>query len=555
VRLPGCGWRELVLVAAGFAALTVFFLAPLALHLGSVGRVDNADTRLLIWNVAWVARTLVVDPVHVFDANIFYPHQGTLAYSEPNLGAGLLAIPVYWTTRNAYAAHNFVVVTTFVLSAAGMYYLVRHLVGDRRAAVFAAICFAYCPYVFARLAHVHLLMTAGLPFAMLAFHRLAERPTLPRAAALGLVVVAEAISCGYYTVFVALTVGFAALVAAATGRRWRDRRYWLALVAAAAVAVAFALPLFIPYMRLQHEGFSRSIDEARQWSADWRAYLASSAFAHAWMLPIIGHWKDVLFPGFAAAIGGTIGCIAGWRAGGRLRDATILYGAIAAAACWASFGPEAVLYRVLYVLVPAFSLLRAASRFGIVVAFALSALAGIAMSRLFARLDARPRTAAIAFVVLTAAAVAELRVPLSFPRVPPVEPVYRMLARLPRGPVLEIPFYSTRFGFERTRYMLSSTAHWMPLVNGYSSYIPRDLLERTETLASFPTREAFVALERDRVRYVIFHVDLLSEDVRHDLAARLERFGAYVVRRYGDSRAWLYEITSFPAEGHAASSR
>jgi hypothetical protein len=45
---------------------------------------------MAIWNVAWVARTLVTDPLHVFDANIFYPHRQTLSYSESNLGAGIL---------------------------------------------------------------------------------------------------------------------------------------------------------------------------------------------------------------------------------------------------------------------------------------------------------------------------------------------------------------------------------------------------------------------------------------------------------------------------------
>ena len=109
-------WGELAIVVAAFGILTVFLIAPMALHLGSVGRLDNADTRMLIWNVAWVARTLIVDPLHVLDANIFYPHRGTLVYSESNLGAGVLAIPVYWATRNPYAAHNFVVLLTFVLS-------------------------------------------------------------------------------------------------------------------------------------------------------------------------------------------------------------------------------------------------------------------------------------------------------------------------------------------------------------------------------------------------------------------------------------------------------
>jgi len=172
---------EFCLVLAAAAVLTAALTYPTAFRLGQVGRVDNGDGKLSIWNVAWVARTLVVDPLHVFDANIFYPNRGTLAYSENNLGAGLLAIPAYWATRNPYAAHNAAMLLGFILSAIGAYYLVRYLTGDRRAAAISAIGFAFCPFVFAHTAHIQLLMTAGLPFTMLAFHRLTDRPTAARA--------------------------------------------------------------------------------------------------------------------------------------------------------------------------------------------------------------------------------------------------------------------------------------------------------------------------------------------------------------------------------------
>ena len=99
--------RELAFITLGLTLLTIHLTYPLAVHLGTLGRIDNTDAQFAIWNVAWVARTLVVDPRHVFDANIFYPHRNTLAYSENNLGAGILAIPVYWATRNPFAAHNF----------------------------------------------------------------------------------------------------------------------------------------------------------------------------------------------------------------------------------------------------------------------------------------------------------------------------------------------------------------------------------------------------------------------------------------------------------------
>ena len=66
-----------------------------------VGRSENSDGQFSIWNVSWVARTLVAEPAKLFDANIFYPHQKTLTFSEHNLAAGVLAVPVYWATQES----------------------------------------------------------------------------------------------------------------------------------------------------------------------------------------------------------------------------------------------------------------------------------------------------------------------------------------------------------------------------------------------------------------------------------------------------------------------
>lgn len=271
------GLRELALVAAAAALATAAMTWPLAAHPTRLGRTDTADGLFSIWNVAWVARTLVADPLHVFDANIFYPHRDTLAYSENNLGAGALAIPAYWATRNPFAAHNAAVLIAFVLSALGMYYLARHLTGDRAAAAVSAACFAFCPFVFAHTAHIQLLMTAGLPFGMLAFHRIAERPTIGRGAALGAVMAGEAICCGYYGVFIILVIGYAIVVVATTRRLWTNRAFWTAVLAAACVSIVLVLPAFLPYVSLQRvEGFRRELAHARTYSSNWSDYFASS---------------------------------------------------------------------------------------------------------------------------------------------------------------------------------------------------------------------------------------------------------------------------------------
>jgi hypothetical protein len=535
-------YRELGLVLLASALLTAALTYPLAFKIGHVGRIDNGDGQFSIWNVAWVARTLVVDPRHVFDANIFYPHRGTLAYSENNLGAGAMAVPVYWATRNPYAAHNFSMLLAFVLSATGTYYLVRYLTGDRRAAAISAIGFAFCPFVFAHTAHIQLQMTAGLPFSLLAFHRMADRPGIGRGAALGAVMAAQAICCGYYGVFVCLMVGFATLVVAATRRRWTDRGYWIAIAVAAAVAMLLVTPAFLPYAALQREGgFRRALNDAVQYSANWSDYLASSAYAHAWMLSHLPAWTEVSFPGFVISLFGVLGAML--AALDRRRELLLIYGGLALLAFWASFGPAGVLYSALYNVVPMFTWMRAPARFGLIVGFGLSVLAGVAIAA-WLRHARRPGLVTAVLAIVTAA---ELAVPLYLPEVPPVAPVYRTLASLPRGPLIETPFFYPQVGlFQHTKYMLASTAHWMPMVNGYSDYIPPDFYDHVMLLAPFPSRAAFKILEPNRVRYALLHMNGYNTENRNDVLARLKEFEQYLRPIYMDETTRLYEIVRYP---------
>ena len=187
------GLAEAAAVLAGAFVLTAALTFPLVPKLDRVGRVNTDDGRLSIWNVAWVADALIVNPRRLFDANIFYPADNTLAYSEANIGAGLMALPAWGLTGNPYLAHNTAVVIAFLMAVAGAYYLVRYLSGSREAAV-AAVLFGFCPYIFARTAHIQLLMTGGLPFSMLAFHRLVDRPGRARAVVLGAVLWFQALS-------------------------------------------------------------------------------------------------------------------------------------------------------------------------------------------------------------------------------------------------------------------------------------------------------------------------------------------------------------------------
>jgi hypothetical protein len=379
---------------------------------------------------------------------------------------------------------------------------------------------------------------------MLAFHTLADRPTIGRGVVLGLALIATGLTCGYYGIFAGLMVGLATLIYAVSRGLWRDRRYWAAIGVAAVLTLAVMGLVFLPYHRVQAAtGFARSLDDARPYAADWRAYLASGAWAHRWMLPLLGHWKDILFPGFVCLIIGSAGAAVAFRRR-ESRDTILLYVTIGLVAFWASFGPSGGLYTWMYHLVPVFSLLRAPARFGIVVAFALSVLCAFGAARL-AR--GRPRGTWIVTGLAALAAIELLAIPIGWREVEPLAAPYRVLAGLPKGAVIEMPFWYLRPDFPRhAYYMLNSTAHWQPLINGYSDYIPGDFRDMVILVSSFPRRDSFAILEKLGARYAVFHLNFYDRVSRPRLLARLEEFSPYLrpLAREGD--VWLFEIVGWP---------
>jgi hypothetical protein len=550
------------LVWAAAVALAIVMTWPLATDMGSLGRARaSGDARFSIWNVAWVAHALTTDPAELFDANIFHPHRRTLAYSESNIGAGVLAVPVWWMTRNADAALNTVVLFAFAASAALTWFLVYRLTADAWAAATSAILFAFTPYIFSHTAHIQLLMSAGLPLVMLLMHELVDRPSKRRAMTLGLGLAAQALSCAYYGIFGGLLVGVASLYYAWSRRRWRSTAHWTAVAIAAAASIAAVLPFFLPYFEIQQEtGFGRSLDDARVYVASWRSYLASAAHAHRWMLPTLerlGGWNgEVLFPGFVGAgLAVTALALVARRPPGdgsagvpALRETVLLYAVIGALAFWASLGPDAGLYTLLYHTLPVFSLLRAPGRTGLLVLFAIAVLAGLALSRLRAGTRGRPLlSASIGAGVSLAAAVELAQIPFDWRPALVVPRAYAALAQLPRGPVAEFPFYDRRIDFHiHTRYMLFSTVHWQPLLNGYSDFIPPDFRTLATRLASFPSRDSFDAMRERRVRYITVHREGYGASAIADVDRRLAPFQSHLKLMAGDDRMVLYEVISWP---------
>ena len=128
-----------------------------------------------------------------------------------------------------------------------------------------------------------------------------------------------------------------------------------------------------------------------------------------------------------------------------------------------------------------------------------------------------------------------------------VPAAYRMLANLPPGGVVSLPFFFRPIDFHRhSIYMLYSTAHWHPIVNGYSDRIPDDFKAMVIPVSSFPAWEAFGILRQRGARYVVFHLDFYDGRSREKLLERIDRYKLFLRPMVQQDDVWLYEIAQWP---------
>ena len=114
---------------------------PLA-SFSSVAIPNSDDAYFSIWRLAWVAHQRPKDPWHLFDANIFYPDTGTLAYSDAMLFVGLVGAPFFWAGLEPAHIHNGLLILAMALSAFAAYRLALRLTKSEPDSILAAVVFA-----------------------------------------------------------------------------------------------------------------------------------------------------------------------------------------------------------------------------------------------------------------------------------------------------------------------------------------------------------------------------------------------------------------------------
>jgi len=511
-------WTQAVLIAV---LLAVAHSWPLATDPAHLSLNYNGDVMLNEWIVAWVQHQLPRDPLHLFSANIFHPAPDSLAFSEPLIVPAVMGAPVRILGGSPVLVHNVLLLAGMALTMLGCYALVHAWTGDRLASLLAGSAWAFNTQSLTRLEHLQAHHAYGVPLALLAADRLIATGEIRHALLLAFWMSVMAYTSGYLVVFT--TIALAVLVIV----RRPTLRVHASFALAALLAGVAILPVYLPYRRAANEQqMVRTLDSVSEYSALLNGYWASYSHLHHWLwnaaAPRVS--PDAYFPGIVVAFLALAAIALQLRraADPLMRRRVLLMALICIVGCVLSLGTRTPVYGWLYAVFPPLAGLRAAARFGVLFMLGSAVLAGVGLS-LLCRGAARPRYAtAFAAVLVVLVNLEALRAPFAYLPFRGIPGIYAMLADEP-GPVvlIEVPFYPPQAVFENAEYVLNSTAHWRPLMNGYSGYTPGSYRDYADVFWYFPDSAAVDAIRAAGATHLVLHPERFGNEAQETLQRAL----------------------------------
>ncbi len=522
-----------------FVFLTAVMTYPL-IHSLPIAMKGYGDPFFNAWTLAFTQHQLLTDPLHLFDANIFYPHELTLAYSEHQLASALLALPIFLLGGGPILVHNVVFFLTFVLCGTGATLLVRHLTGNSWAAVLAGIAFAFSSYRFTQLTHLQILSFHWIPFCLLFLHKAFQSPSWKNFLLFALFFLGVMLSSNYLGIIFLIFLG--GLILIGHPKLWWAnkgagvKKCLLVLIGAGLLF----LPLALPYVKVKEKyGFERQLTDVKQYSAKAENYLGVSPNSKIYpqFLKKLGKPERHLFFGFVVMGIALIGLFFAKRFSLRLR---LAYFAVLLLSFLLSMGIKAKFlgldlhgwpYRFFYDYMIGFDGMRVPARFAINVGLCLVVLAGYGFAFLFEKIQKKSLSLLLVSLFSVAILAEGWAAPLRFIHFDVKPPAVHLWLKDQKdvNAILFLPAYINRSVYLEMNSVYWSYCHWKKMMNGYSGFFPPGWDEFKMKLQQFPTKETIDQLRQQGVNYCVINKHKYSGALLTELEKRLSDFSEELV--------------------------
>ena len=545
-------------IALIYLLITIIMTYPVAFCVTSGLPGGFGDPLLNAWILAWETQTLPRSVSQVYHPPIFYPHRYSLTYSENLFGFLAVALPFTLAWNSPAFGYNVAFLFVFWVSCLGMHKLIYKIFGRHDVAFISGLLFAFAPYRWAQMIHLHILSYGWIPFLLATFMGYKEKPSITR--------LLEVALASFLAIMFSLHTGLFGLVslvvwAVVLGKFGEIRLRNLFLLALAeAIVLSIAALILYPYFL-----------SAPAITLDRLPWLAAEAdikpISFVAVTPLLKFLRFAsrlepscerqLYPGLTLTLLALLGLF-GFKASSfkAIKAASIaitILGLIVylGLGAYVKILSHIDISRYPFLILPlyGFSLVRAVSRWMILTWIGLGILAGFGLKKL-AEAQLKPLLVLVAIFGLMEGWAA----PLPIAKLAPLDAlpeIYHWLAKLPgEFAVLELPAFYPLYDGETLR-MYASLLHGKKLVTGYSGFIPEDTESLVKTLQDFPSPESIAqiaSLGSYGLRFVIVEPDSPLLEFNERFLNHLCQLQADPILRFVAKvgSAYVFEVRTFP---------
>lgn len=519
-----------------FAAIYITF--PLIFHLGDYV-TGYGDEFIIAWIQNWVIHTLTTGSIHsLFNTNIYYPYNNTLAYSETFITSSILAMPILKIINEPIATVNFTVLSSLILVPFSIFLLSWYLTKNFLASLLSGTLILFAPVFLDKKVHVQVLALEWIPLSALFFiffHKKRKTRYLILSMFFFLLQMYNSFMPGYFLVFFYFIYILFLYIYERKTLRWLFKKTHFTIVLATLILI---VPIVVPYYKvLTTYNAARDIRDSVHFAMQPEDLLYPNEHTrlqnYLLSLPFNQVSQNNEFkPGYLGFVFSFLAIFALWQFVRNFKKNGFIFNSFVSIGLLGlilSLGPVLHLgrqtvhipfpiplpYALFYYILPGFQGFRNSARFEMMFVLFIAVAIALMLTQLFKKYSLFKRS--LIYAVFILAVIIEYNHPMKFYSVPAKSDfpaVYHWLNTTPKNsvsiimPIYDWYMYGVEIELMRDYY---STINWRNTVNGASGYAPPQWQRLVATLhKEFPSKGTVQTLKKLEVNYII--VDKNSYD-------------------------------------------
>ncbi len=553
-----------------FLTLTIFITYPLIFHLGDFS-VGIGDEFVITWIQNWVIHALSNNPLKLFNANLYYPYNLTLAYSDLLLTTSIVAIVPLKIIGQPIATFNFTLISSFIFLGFSIFLLCFYLTRNFLASILGGILVIMSPFTLDKTTHLQILSVEFVPLAILFFLIFIQEQKIKYLAISLFFFVIQTYNSfmpGYFILFsYAVIFTYFLFYQQKKAKKLINKRTLSLFITSLALVVFVSIPYFLVSKEFE---YTRNIRDAIHFALQPEDLLYPSIHTKLHdvliSLPINQVSQNNEFkPGYLGFVFTLLILFSTWYIIKNLKKKNFILNSFfitSLVGLVLSLGPALHLgrqtlhipfpiplpYALAYYVLPGFAGFRNSARFEMLFVICIAVVVAYVLHQIL--LNESKRAQLFIYLTLILGCILEFNFPYTYVRVVQKQnfpKVFEWLNKTPNdSSSLIMPAYNWNSQYAPDEMLRNyySTANFRRTVNGYSGFFPPAWQENLTYLTNnFPSNESIKKIKKQGVDYIIidragYDKNFNNKNLKYDGDTIVEKLGqntsVQLIEDFGD---------------------